>query len=397
MNESSVLSFHGGPYTFLGNASECLSRVLEYHLLDGYRNNAVIVTDENIKDIKHYKIFIEAMENIVHKITQVVLPIMEPRVETIEQAHLSIPKQVDLFLGYGGGSVMDSAKVLAVMHSSDCSLYDLYSKKRTMLRHSRLVLVPTTAGTGSDLSPVAVFIKNQEKVAIWSFCLRSDISIIDPLLAQTCPKRTIESSGIDAFIHALESLISKNATFSSSIMSKVALGYIYNGLSSIFFKNSINSEYFRLICKGILLSTVSYGYGGCGGIHALAYPLSGRYKVRHGEANAIMLLPVLSYNMAMCPQIIFMIAQAFGNSIDTAPQTIQYEHIIAKVADLLDHTSLPRTLRDIGVKKNDIPALAVQSQKAHLLLPNNPVTLSRHDADMIYGLAYEGETYEKRI
>ena len=385
--------FHGGPNTYFGPVTQCFSELESAGLFSTHGTRTVVVSDENLRATEHYLESINWLSCRVNELEQIIIRAAEPTEESIQEAYNRLPLEATLILGYGGGSVKDTAKALAAMQSTDLPVKDLYADQGRICRTARLVLIPTTAGTGSEASPVAVYITAGEKVALYSYKIRSDVAIIDPALALTSPRRTTESSGVDALTNALESSVSKNASFASSVMSPPAVARIHRGLREILSSSQPSEDSYYSICQGILLSTVSYGYGGCGGIHALAYPLSGRYEVRHGEANAVMLLPVLSYNMAKSPETARVAASALGIHTSGACPERAAEKVLVAIAGLLDLTSLPRTLQAIGVEEREIGALAAQTGRAHLLLPNNPVDISPSTANGLYRLAFSGDVY----
>jgi alcohol dehydrogenase class IV len=352
----------------------------------------LVVTDGNLARTDHFQEFSHKLlgnSQVAMHVEFAVLDAQEPRSEMLNQQLESMHNlRIGTYIGYGGGSVMDSAKIFRAVKDSGHSLEELLEDSSKVLRKSQLILIPTTAGTGSEMSPVAVFSHRNEKVGLFSYKVRADVAAIDPRLPATCPRETLESSGIDAFIHALESTISKNTNFFSAILSPKSLQLVYNSLRKILEVPTPSRKDLLNLCKGIMLSSVSYGYAGCCGIHALAYPLGGKYPVRHGQANAILLLPVLDYYLGRESRLATAVRPFLTNGDSSSLVEDDREYVVGRVNDLLALcVSLPRNLSDIGAKISHLPFLASQCQKATILLGNSPVPISESEALEIYNRA----------
>lgn len=387
MASSEVIGFHGGPFTWFGEGA--VSEMLTCCRLGG---TCLVVTDGNLARTDHFQEFSHKLlgsSQVAMHVEFAVLDAQEPRSEMLNQQLESMHNlRIGTYIGYGGGSVMDSAKIFRAVKDSGHSLEELLEDSSKVLRKSQLILIPTTAGTGSEMSPVAVFSHRNEKVGLFSYEVRADVAAIDPRLPATCPRETLESSGIDAFIHALESTISKNTNFFSAILSPKSLQLVYNSLRKILEVPTPSRKDLLNLCKGIVLSSVSYGYAGCCGIHALAYPLGGKYPVRHGQANAILLLPVLDYYLGRESRLATSVRPFLTNGDSSSLVEDDREYVVGRVNDLLALcVSLPRNLSDIGAKISHLPFLASQCQKATILLGNSPVPISESEALEIYNRA----------
>jgi len=383
--ESETIAFHGGPITWFGD--DAVSKMLAQQCFTG---TCMIISDRNLVNTQHFREFSDKLlKNLQHK-SQMKLTVLEPREPSLHALNNQLESFRDLdithYIGYGGGSVMDSAKVFRAIKDSNHSLELLLGDPLRIRKRNQLILIPTTAGTGSEMSPIAVFEHNNEKVGLLSYELRADVVAVRPKICATCPRETVESSGIDALAHALESTISNKANFFSRILSPPSLQLIYRALRKILEAQTPSEEDLMNLCKGIMLSSVSYGYAGCCGIHALAYPVCSRFHIRHGQAVALFLLPVLRYYFSKKPEIASHIRPLFHN-MNSVGYYIhdQSEYVIEQVNEILSLCStLPKKLNDIGVKISDLPLLARQSQKATILLKNSPVPIGESQAQDIY-------------
>lgn len=375
----SAIIFHGGPVTWFGE--DAVSAMLSNQSFEN--NSVLVVTDSNLNRTKHFAQFASDLSNRVDRNTRidfVVLEPKEPSSQALSQRLEMLPDyDTATYIGYGGGSVMDSAKVFRASKDSRHTIEQLVEAPALIRARSQLILIPTTAGTGSEMSPAAIFEYKNEKIALLSYQLRADTVAIQPQLCATCPRETVESSGIDAFAHALESTISNKANFCSSILSPASVKAVYRALRRILETQALPEQHLMKLCEGIMLTSVSYGYAGCCGIHALAYPLASRFHIRHGQAVALVLLPVLRYYLSMQPHLASSLARCFNCG------DYQDKHILEIVGKLLSlcHT-LPRRLSDIGVSKSDLPSLAAHCQRATRLLANSPVPIAERQALHIY-------------
>jgi len=385
LTQSQAIAFHGSPVTWFGG--NAVSEIIAHGSFEG---NCLVVTDSNVSKTQHFMEFSHNLPKVLQSKIRIEFAILEPREPSSQALHNHLASFSDLdianYIGYGGGSIMDSAKVFRAVKDSGYSLKELLNDPSKIKKKSGLMLIPTTAGTGSEMSPVAVFEHENEKIGLSSYGLRADMVAIEPRLSSTCPRETIEGSGIDAFAHALESTISNKANFFSSILSPVSLQLVYNALRRILGALAPSNENLTNLCKGIMLSSVSYGYAGCCGIHALAYPLSGKFHIRHGQAVALLLSPVLHYYFTIQPSIASFVRPLFGGKAVVSSRTKQdSEYVIEQVDELLSLSrTLPKKLRDLGVGMSDLPFLAKQSQKATRLLGNSPVPIGESEALSIY-------------
>lgn len=280
---------------------------------------------------------------------------------------------------------MASSRVLRAVKDSHCSSDELYADSSQIHKRSQLVLIPTTAEMGSEMYPAMVSTRRNEKTAPVSYRLRADPVAVAPLLSAACPREIVKSSSIDAFVHVLESTISKHTDFFSSILSPRSLQLAYGELRNIVKVSRLRKEDLLQLCRGTILSTVPNGCAGCWGVHALAYPLSRKYRTRHRQASAILLLPVLESNFAGGPSLTSLVGPCLTDEDDDSCVGASIHYVLERVSDPLSlSVCLPKELGDIGVERMQSPLLARDAQKATILLGNSPVPISQLAAPGIY-------------
>jgi len=281
---------------------------------------------------------------------------VDPPVHCVEAA-VKAGREVGVtsVIGFGGGSVMDTAKMAAYLLGSDQPLADCYGVEQCTGERLPLVLVPTTAGTGSEMTPISVLTKSAtEKMGVSSHQLLPDLAVLDPVLTLTVPQGHTAATGIDAMVHAIEAYTTKLK------------------------KNPISDA---LALEALRLLSGSFANAPCAAVHALAYPLGARFHVTHGLSNAMLLAPVLRFNkLAVEDDYARLGGVVFG--------VTSAESLIAGFEELGRSLGLPAKLRDINIGEDDLVVMAADSMAQTRLLQNNPRHVSQADALDIYRAAW---------
>jgi alcohol dehydrogenase len=295
--------------------------------------------------------------------------------------------ELDTMIGFGGGSVLDIAKLLAAYHRTDWKVRDHFGIGLLPGRALKLFCLPTTAGTGSEVSPNAILLDEAEqlKKGVVSPWLLADGAFVDPALTLTVPPGLTAATGIDALTHCIEAYANR---FAHPIVDAYALEGV----------RLIGANIARAVADGRDLearSAVALGslYGGlCLGpvntaaVHALAYPLGGEFHIAHGLSNALLLPHVLRFNLPSAPARYAAIARALGVPAG-ADDTETAARGIDRLAGLCAECRLPAGLRAVGVPSDAIPRMAAAAMKVTRLLKNNPRDLTASDAEAIYRAA----------
>ena len=307
----------------------------------------------------------------------------DPPEDTVLAAfEMALEAEVDGVLGVGGGSSMDVAKVVAVLMASEQSLAEIYGVDQVSGGRLPLVLVPTTAGTGSEVTPVAVITTGETtKAGISAKQLLPDVAVLDADLTLGLPPAVTAMTGIDAMVHAIEAYTSRHRKNPlSDTLARRALQ-----LLSANIRRAVNEGTHREaranMLLGAMLAGQAFANAPVAAVHALAYPLGGHYHIPHGLSNALMLPAVLRFNMPAAEALYAELAPLVAGRAG-APALI--EELQAIITD----TGLPATLAEAGVAESDLGMLAEDALLQQRLLVNNPREVSQEDALAIYRVAY---------
>lgn len=288
----------------------------------------------------------------------------------------------DLIIGFGGGSSMDVAKLVAILKDGEQDLSDIYGLDQVVGSRLPLVQVPTTAGTGSEVTQIAVITTGETtKMGVSDATLLADLAVLDATLTTGLPPHITAATGIDAMVHAIEaytSKIKKNPI--SDGLARQALLMLGSNLE-VACKEGENLDARRAMLTGALLAGQAFANAPVAGVHALAYPLGGHFHIPHGLSNALVLPHVLRFNESAAGGLYGELAMHVGVGA-TAGAFIDW---LEKLADAV---GIERRLRDVGISHNDLPMLAEDAMLQGRLLVNNPRDITRDDAFKIYEAAW---------
>jgi alcohol dehydrogenase class IV len=311
--------------------------------------------------------------------------------------------KVDGVIGLGGGSSLDTAKLVALLANSDESITDIYGVDNIKGKRLPLILVPTTAGTGSEVTPISIVTTGETtKAGIVSPELLPDIALLDASLTVSLPPHITAATGIDAMVHAIEaftSAVKKNAL--SDMLAKNALELLSKNIVEATF-NGQNVEARQAMLLGSCLAGQAFANAPVAAVHALAYPLGGQFHIPHGLSNALVLPHVMTFNKSHCADLYAQLAthimhdddalnniaddeSAGTNNEQTADRLIHFLH------ELIAKLQLPGSLAELGIEESHIDSLANDALLQTRLLINNPKAVSLDDAKHIYLNALSGK------
>lgn len=323
----------------------------------------------------------------------------EPPLEVGEKlVRFTRERQFDCVIGLGGGSALDLAKLAGVLatHEGDVADYLNLTGNR-VLTHKGLpkILIPTTSGTGSEVTNIAVLSLETSKDVVTHDYLLPDAAIVDPALTVSLPPKVTASTGIDALTHAIEAYISVNANPVTDGMALQAIRLISGSILTAV-SDGNNKEARSDMSYGSYLAGLAFFNAGVGGVHALAYPLGGQFHIAHGESNAVLLPYVMGYIRVSCERRMKDMYEAMGfksaNHTDEEDSLKYVEVLKQLVADV----DIPLSLRDFGITEDALDSLANDAMKQQRLLARSPMQLDLEDVYAIYRNAYEGVVREKR-
>ncbi len=310
----------------------------------------------------------------------------DPRIEIVFDALAHVrAAEADIVLGIGGGSSLDIAKVTAVMAANEGPIGSYFGIDLVPRPGLKKILIPTTAGTGSEVTPIAILSDDAEKLkkGIVSPHLLPETALLDPELTLGLPAKVTAATGMDALIHAIEAYTSKNATSLTDVLAVQAMDLIYNNIRTAC-ANGKNIEARSRMLEGSLLAGQAFANAGVTAVHAFAYPIGAEFHIPHGIANTIMLIPVMEFNlMGNCSRFAD-IAGIFGEDTEGMPERRAAALAVCAVKELAEDLGVPRRLSEFGVMEEDVPGLAEGAMKVTRLLTNNPRDLTLEDAKNIY-------------
>lgn len=299
---------------------------------------------------------------------------------------------VDGVIGFGGGSSLDTAKLVALLANSDEQLADIYGVDAIRGKRLPLILIPTTAGTGSEVTPIAIVTTGETtKAGVVSAILLPDIALLDASLTLGLPSHVTAATGIDAMVHAIEaytSAIKKNPY--SDLLAKQALTLLSSNIVEATFNGS-NVEARQAMLLGACLAGQAFANSPVAAVHALAYPLGGHFHIPHGLSNALVLVQVMNFNLSHCADLYAELAPSISDtiSLDGSNQQIA-KALIDFITSLIKQLKLPVSLAAMGVGESDINTLANDAMLQTRLLVNNPKPVTLDDVKQIYRQAHQG-------
>jgi alcohol dehydrogenase class IV len=314
----------------------------------------------------------------------------DPKIEIAEKgSEMAKQEGVDLIIGLGGGSSLDIAKVTSVLVTNPGKIDAFLGIDLIPNPGVPLILVPTTAGTGSEVTPIAILSDTREKLkkGVVSSYLLPEVAILDPKLTVGLPPSVTAFTGMDALTHAIESYISLNATDVTDLLAFRAMELIAKNLRMAY-AHGENLTVRSNMMEGSLLAGMSFANAGVAAVHAFAYPLGGEFHVAHGLSNTLMLPYVMRYNIIGCPNKFAQMARAFGEPVEGRSDLDAAEAAVKFVERLSDDLRVPRRLRAVGIPESAIPQMAESAMKVTRLLVNNPRKITLEDAVAIYKSAH---------
>ena len=296
-------------------------------------------------------------------------------------------------IGFGGGSSMDVAKLTALILGSGENLEEAWGVANAKGPRLPLVLIPTTAGTGSEVTPVSIItVGEEEKKGVSSPIILPDLAILDPDLTLGLPAGTTAATGIDAMVHAIEAYASssKNNNPISKMLSIEALKLLGGSIEKAVFEGS-NVEARGNMLIGAMLAGKAFANSPVAAVHALAYPIGGTFHISHGLSNSLVLPYVLRFNSvdSKASKDYAELAPYVFPEIDTnkGAQSVCAE-FIDKLESLSKKLGLPQKLREVDIPKNACEKMAKDAMKQTRLLVNNPREVTEKDALNIYESAW---------
>ncbi|WP_349360442.1 iron-containing alcohol dehydrogenase [Stappia sp.] len=314
-----------------------------------------------------------------------------PRAVVMAAADAARAHRATGVLGFGGGSSLDVAKLAALLSGSDEDLDAAWGIGNAQGPRLPLALVPTTAGTGSEVTPISIVtVEDDEKRGVVSPVLLPDLALLDPDLTLGLPAPVTAATGVDAMVHAIEAYASKSANNNpvSKALACEALRLLGANIEAAV-ADGANRDARAAMLLGSLLAGQAFANSPVAAVHALAYPIGGRFHVPHGLSNALVLPHVLRFNAPQAADLYAEIAPLVFPDLTRFESTQDRAARFAEeIAALNARLGLPQGLRAVGIGEADLPGLARDAMKQTRLLVNNPREVGEADALAIYRAAF---------
>lgn len=319
--------------------------------------------------------------------------IPEPLLETGEKlVNFARKGNYNLVIGAGGGSALDLAKLAAVLMDNPGDLKDYLNLTGTLkLKNKGIpkILIPTTAGTGTEVTNISVLALTHSKDVITHDFLLADVAIVDPELTVTMPAKVTAATGADALTHAIEAFISVNANHYSDGLALQAISIIGGSLQKAV-ENGNDKEARTNMAYGSYLAGLAFFNAGVGAIHALAYPLGGQFHLAHGDSNAVLIPYVLGYVRKTCDNKLAIILQTLTRKHHELDNDVASKKCVNYLAELIKNIGIPQTLGGFNIPDTAANKLAEDGIKQKRLLARCPMELTKADILKIYESAFAG-------
>ena len=366
------------------------------HLRIKPRDRLLVVTDATILTLGLAQPAIASLQAAGADITVFGEVEADPSLDTLLNAvGVARENSVNHVLGFGGGSSLEVAKLVALLAGSNENLDDAWGVGNARGPRLKLTLVPTTAGTGSEVTPVSIItVGSNEKRGVSSPLILPDVALLDPDLTLGLPPHVTAATGIDAMVHAIEAYASKNANNNplSRALAVEALRLLGANIETAVFQGRDKAARSAMLL-GSMLAGQAFANSPVAAVHALAYPIGGTFHVPHGLSNALVLPHVLRYNAAdsmngAATHYAALAPHAFaGIDVSGGAERI-CNRFIDRLAGLSAQLGLQTRLRDVGIGEGDLPVMAADAMKQGRLLVNNPRDVTEADALSIYRTAW---------
>lgn len=355
---------------------------------------ALIVTDKIIEKIGLVENVKSSLEKEGLSVTVFDKIKGEPTIDMAEKAAETVREDdYDLVVGVGGGSSLDMAKVASTMATNPGNVRQYIGLNMVKKRGLPKILIPTTAGTGSEVSASAVMEDPDRKIKtfIRSPYQFADAAIVDPLMTVTMPPRVTAATGLDALSHAVEAFITVASSPIADPLALQAIKLVASNLPIAFATGeNLESRYNMSLAALLAGMCLSYNAGVCGG-HVAASAFSLEYNLPHGVSCALALPYIMEYNLMACTPKLAVVAEAMGESTSTLSLREAASKAVASVRRLVKDVNLPLTLKDLDIPKEAIPKLAENMMTRAGMLAKNPRNVTKEDAYKIFERMWAGE------
>ncbi len=292
----------------------------------------------------------------------------------------------DLIVACGGGSVMDAAKLASVLVTDEYGVKELLDEPGRAKKCVPIILVPTTAGTGAEVTPNAIVAvpERELKIGIVNENMIGDYVILDARMIKNLPRKIAAATGVDALAHCIECFTGNKATPFSDLYALEGLDLIFNNIEKACDDPEAMDEKNKMQIAAYYGGLAITG-SGTTAVHALSYPLGGKYHIAHGVSNAILLAPVMRFNE---PVVRDRFAIVYDRCCHEAEKVSTVEEksawVISRIEEIVKHLEIPTSLKEFGIPEEDLEGLVEAGMSVTRLLVNNPREVTAEDARALY-------------
>lgn len=388
----SKLVFAPLSYTGWGALEQLLPEVGKYE-----PKKILIVTDPMLAKIGLTNRVSDPLEKEGYTVTIYTEVVPEPPLETGENlVSFTRDNGFDMVIGVGGGSALDLAKLAAVLATHEGPVADylnLTGSRSVEKKGLPLILIPTTSGTGSEVTNIAVLSLETTKDVVTHDFLLTDVAIVDPELTISVPPKVTAATGIDALTHAVEAYISVNASPATDALALQAIRLIARSLRTAV-HNGEDKKARTDMSHGSFLAGLAFFNAGVAGVHALAYPLGGQFHIAHGDSNAVLLPYVMSYIRKSCETRMADILDALGGNSSFLSDTEASYKCVDELKRIVQDVGIPSTLAGFNIPETALDSLTADGVKQKRILARSPLPLLEADIRKIYQSAFDGVATE---
>ena len=362
-------------------------------IIDKLGDNIFLITDADLTKIELNKPII----NQISKSSNLEVfddvesdPSKKTLIKALERAKNFKPTGI---LGFGGGSSMDIAKLISLLVGTEQDIENIWGVGNAKGPRLPLVLIPTTAGTGSEVTPISIItLEDDQKKGVSSPIILPDLAVLDPELTLNLPSDITAATGIDAMVHAIEAYTSNNQNNNpiSKLLAIESLKLLGTSIETAVFDGH-NIEARSNMLLGSMMAGQAFANSPVAAVHALAYPIGGIFHIPHGLSNSLVLPHVLKFNstnVKACEQYAFLAPFVFKDINQNTNTKNICNDFIDRLENLSSLLNLPSKLRELDIPKDACVKMAKESMKQTRLLVNNPREVTEEDAFNIYNAAW---------
>ena len=391
----SKLVFPPLSYTGWGSLEQLVPEVEKYE-----PRKILVVTDPMLAKIGLVERVTVPLKEHGYQVTVYTDVVPEPPLEIGEKL-VSFTRDggFEMVIGVGGGSALDLAKLAAVLavHEGPAADYlNLTGTKKVEKKGLPKILIPTTSGTGSEVTNISVLSLETTKDVVTHDNLLADVAIVDPELTVTVPPRVTAATGIDALTHAVEAYLSVNASPTSDGLALQAIRLIARSLRKAV-EDGSNKQARIDMSHGSYIAGLAFFNAGVAGAHALAYPLGGQFHLAHGESNAVLLPYVMGYIRNSCPSRMADVLNALGGNSNYLSEEEASYKCVEELERIVKDVGIPATLAEFNIPESALESLTQDGVKQKRLLARSPYPLEENDIREIYRAAFVGKVTEPKM